>query len=180
MPFLPTALKIFSAMNAVSNNNNTGGGMPDIGWDFISKNALKSGIRFPPFGQDLVKSTFEQLNKQTAMTPQELAGYIRDLSSPMRGARDSSVRRSISDFAGRGMLFGGSVTGAEAMADASYEEELGKLSSQLGLQNRELGFQGQQSARQMLFALLNQIIGGQFGVQGAAAGIPRQKFLGIF
>lgn len=93
-------------------------------------------------------------------------------------------QRLISDYAGRGQLYGGSLTGAQARFESGLGEEylasqskiLNDIISYLTQQDVNLGFQRSSQAQQLIDALIRQYIGGQFGILGAEAGKQKRGF----
>lgn len=132
------------------------------------------------FGQqDFLKGA---QNQSTYMTPEQFSNLFRQLTAPAidtLGRQYDAQSRGLSrDFANRGQLFGGSLTGAQAQLGAGHEKALSDLlsgvSGQLGTLDLQLGAQRQAQATQLLQALLSQILGGEYGIRAAQAGRPKQ------
>lgn len=176
--------------------------MPDIR-DFsigglIANNRARKALApgralFGEFG-DYLKELQSQRGSRTYFTPAEYARLQQDLTAqPLAelergfGRRLAEGRgRLTSEYAARGNLFGGSLTGAQARLESGLGEEylagrgriLSDVTGRLTEQDIMLGFQQQQQARQLIDALLRQYLGGQFNVLSANA--SRQGGGGFF
>ena len=168
--------------------------MPEGAWEMVGRLGRESRTRkllgpgkqlFGEFG-DYLKGLQGQAGERTYFTPAEIARLQQDLTAqPLSelergfGRRLSEGRgRLTSEYAARGNLFGGSLTGAQARLESGLGEEylagrsriLGDVTGRITEQDIMLGFQKQQQAQQLIDALLRQYMGGQFNILSANAG----------
>lgn len=163
--------------------------MPSLFFDKLYNRSPGSGnpvdIGKYIFGQDIFGQLGNLRNVQsqnTYMTPEQMSGLINRLTAPAidtLGRQYGQQRQQIfSDYAGRGQLFGGSLTGAQTQLGANYDKAISDLfsnvSGQLGTLDLQLGAQRQSQAMQLLQALFSQILGGEQNRLAALAGRPKQ------
>lgn len=161
----------FSRANLASLRGGGANNPVDIG-KYLFANQL-----FPQ--QEFLRGAQQQ---NTFMTPEQFSTLFRQLTSPaidtLSRQYGQQSRALSANFANRGQLFGGSLTGAQAQLGVGNQQAIADLlanvGGQLGQLDLQLGSQRQAQATQLLQALLSQILGGEYGMQAARAGRPKQ------
>lgn len=124
------------------------------------------------------------------LSPEQFSKLFAQMTQPAINSLNTQYNRGIGDlrarntanFASRGQLFGGSLTGANARGEADLLEALmnqigqitGSAGAQLGLRDIELGAGRQAQSQQLLAAILQQILQGQYGLRAAELSKPDQ------
>jgi hypothetical protein len=110
-----------------------------------------------------------QSQQQTYFTPQQYSTIFRQMTAPgVAGLEEQfgqQMQRGASNFASRGQLFGGSLTGLQAQLGAGQGRALSDLFSnvggQLGLRDIELGAQQRSQSEALMAQIMQAILGGQ-------------------
>lgn len=123
-----------------------------------------------------ISDAFNRLGQNTFLTPEQMSKFIAQLSAPgianLQEQFGIQSRGLSSQFANRGQLFGGSLTGAQAQLGAGFgrglSDFLSGITNQVGQLDLQLGAQRQLAAQQALNSILQQLLGGEFQLPFAA------------
>ncbi len=127
-------------------------------------------------------------NQNTFLTPEQFSNLFRQRTQPAIDTLTTLFNRQLgegrsrlaSNFASRGQLFGGSLTGAQAKFESGQNENflnqiqqlLGQAGSDLGTLDLQLGAQKQLQGDELLVRILQTLLGGQSAERAAKAGKP--------